>query len=308
MTGGQRAEPAIAVVIPTYQRAGPVVRAVESALSGGDPAVEVAVADDASTDGTAEVLGGIDDPRFHLTVARSHANGNVARNAGLALTTAPIIAFLDSDDVFLPGRLDRLRGYFAAHPDVDAVLDGFVVVEGGRREEVRHPTACPQPGEWNELLLAHALPLTCSAIAVRREALDAVGGFDPTLTRHQDRDLLMRLTRAHRVAVGSGCDVVKYQSADSFSRKSKDYVAGLDAFTARHPALLDEAHRDLLAYLIARGILRPLLAGRFAAAIGEGRALARATTLPRGLFAAFLRYPRGKVARRRLANAFARGK
>ena len=297
----------IAIVIPTYNRAETIARAVQSVLAAPVAGLELVVADDASNDKTSAVLAEFADVRLKVLFAGQHRNGNVARNAGIAATTAPVVAFLDSDDEFLGGRIERLVDYFAANPSVEGVLDGFVVVDGAKRQTIRHREQVPTSAAWSELLLAHALPLTCSAIAVRRQALTAVGGFDESLGRHQDRDLLMRLAARCRVAVGAGVDLVKYQRGDSFSRNARDYVAGLDAFAIRHPALLDAEHRDVLAYLVARGILKPWFAGRFGAAIKEGWALTEAKNIPFGFLGAVSRYTRGKAIRRRIEREFAGG-
>lgn len=296
--------PDIAIVIPTYNRGQVVAAAVKSALDGAGPGVELVVVDDASDDETEAVFAGFDDSRVRYLRLPARANGNVARNAGIAATTAPIVAFLDSDDLFKPGRAGRLVAYFAAHPEIDAVCDSFDVVNRGAVEPANAPARVLTGAALVDAMVCHAVPLSCSSIAVRRTVLEAIGGFAPALRRQQDRDLLLRLA-PYRVAFGTGADVVKIQSIDSLSRQVSDYASGLDALVARHDVFRQEAYRDVLSYLSSRMILKAVFGGRLRAAWSEYRALARAAHLPRGLVQSSLRYGRGKRTRKALCRALA---
>lgn len=107
---------AVSVVIPTYNRAPLVTRAVESALAQCRPGDEVVVLDDGSTDDTEERL----KPFRDRIVYRKVVNGGAgrARNLGMDLASRPLVAFLDSDDEWLPGKLDLQRGLLDARPDL----------------------------------------------------------------------------------------------------------------------------------------------------------------------------------------------
>jgi glycosyltransferase involved in cell wall biosynthesis len=297
--------PEISVVIPTFNRADTVGRAIHSVLVNGHDDLEVIVVDDTSTDRTSDVIEAIADERLRYVRLPEKRNGNVARNRGVELALAPVVAFLDSDDVFLPGRPDRLARFFRAHPDVHATLDGFSVIKGRRQELVLQPQATFPPAQLADLLLSHALPLTCSAIAVRRSMLTVMGGLNPHLLRHQDRDLLLRLSSACVIAFGSGSDVIKHQQPDSVSRRSDGYVESLDALLARHTNLLDQRHGDILGYLAVRDVTKQIIHGRFVSAVSEIRALSRShrQCLPYGFFQSILRYSAGRRARRQLAKA-----
>src|ERR687887_1081438 len=123
----------VTVVIPTYNRSHVVDRAVRSALAQTHRDVEIIVVDDGSTDDTAARVRTFTDPRVRH-VARPHRGVSAARNAGVALATTDVVAFLDSDDVWRPDKLERELAFLAAHPDVDAVFsdlekhDGAVLV------------------------------------------------------------------------------------------------------------------------------------------------------------------------------------
>jgi glycosyltransferase involved in cell wall biosynthesis len=108
--------PAVSVVIPTHNRARMVVRAVESALPQCRPGDEVIVVDDASQDDTAARLQVFGD-RIRYERVR-HGGAGWARNCGIGLARNPLVAFLDSDDEWLPGKLELQRTLLAARPDV----------------------------------------------------------------------------------------------------------------------------------------------------------------------------------------------
>lgn len=296
--------PDISVVVPTFNRAATLGRAIRSVLDDSFPGLELIVVDDASTDITDRLIAEIDDSRLRYVRLPEKANGNVARNRGINLAASPLVAFLDSDDAFLPGRAERLVRFFASHPRVEVTLDEFAVVTGTKKAMAAQPHGSFPPARLADLLLCHALPLTCSAIAARRSVLMEAGGFDPDLRRQQDRDLLLRLCASHRVALGTGSDVVKYQQRDSISRQSAGYVASLDALLGRHASALRERHRDVVGYLAARNVLREIFHGRILAAMGELRALSPAERkhLPEGFLRSVMRYPRGKRLRREMSR------
>jgi GT2 family glycosyltransferase len=106
----------VSVIIPTYNRAHLIERAVQSVLAQCGPADEVAVVDDGSTDNTSAVLAPYRDRIKYLVLA--HAGAGHARNAGIRATRNPLIAFLDSDDEWLPGKMEMQQAVLAARPDV----------------------------------------------------------------------------------------------------------------------------------------------------------------------------------------------
>ena len=294
----------ISVVIPTRDRAHTIERAVRSALDQRGVAVQVVVADDRSVDDTAARLHRLNDPRLHYMPPDGPAGANAARNRGAGQATAPLIAFLDSDDAFRPGHLAAVRILFDADAAIDACLSSFAVLRGTAHRLVRLPRTKGTGPTLRRLLLAHAIPLTCSAIVVRRPVFDRIGGFDPDLDRHQDRDLLLRLAHRHVVAFDPMVGVTKFQNRESFSRHPRGYISGLDALLTRHP--LGDTPEDawLRAYLIARPFISALFQARPHFLWSELRDLRRARHLPPSLASGLWRYRTGRRVRNHLAQAF----
>lgn len=145
----------LSVVIPAYNAAAFLGEAIESVFAQDAQAREVIVVDDGSTDATGAVAASYAEVRV---IAQANGGIGAARNTGLRVASAPLIAFLDADDVWTAGRLAALHA--ALSDDVDAVF-GQAVQFGEGREET-----APQPA------------LVAGTMLIRREAVARVGYFD----------------------------------------------------------------------------------------------------------------------------------
>jgi glycosyltransferase involved in cell wall biosynthesis len=186
--------PQVSVIIPLYNLGRFVGEAIESTLAQtiGRDALEVIVIDDGSTDGGGDVA------RRYAGPVRCHRQENrglsAARNAGLGLSHAPFVTFLDADDRVLPEKLEAQLAGFAAHPEAGLVYTGWRHID-----ESGHPL--PQRG-WSRYtgdVLGHLLLgnlIHPHAALVRRELVERAGGFDESLTSVEDWDLWLRISRA----------------------------------------------------------------------------------------------------------------
>ncbi|RWC96682.1 MAG: glycosyltransferase family 2 protein [Mesorhizobium sp.] len=299
---GAGATPRLAVVIPARNRRGSLPRTLASVLSDPRPDIELVVVDDGSEDDTEAYLASLADPRLAWRRLPVPSGANRARNEGAALTSAPLIAFLDSDDAFCPGRIERLIAFFDANPDVACTIDGFMDVADRRQRLHRLPDPTPDAERLRRLLLCHCVPLTNSTVTVRRSAFASIGGYDDGLYRHQDREFLVRLGRQHRIAFGKAVDVLKYREANSMSRTHAGYIAGLSDFVARCEDYQTPDYATILSYLTLRGVLKALAQGSFGVALAEIMAWRRASNLPGG-FGAVTGYFAGRRQRRQLEQS-----
>ena len=129
-----RLTPLVSVIIPTYNRASLIDRAVASVLGQTRDDLELVVVDDGSTDVTVDLLAGYrSDPRFHILCLPQNRGVSAARNAGAGATGAPWIAFLDSDDEWLPDKLSRQLRWSAANPELEIVQTQELWIRHGRR-------------------------------------------------------------------------------------------------------------------------------------------------------------------------------
>ena len=128
-------KPLLSVVIPTWNRAHIVCEAIESAFAQRIGQVEVIVVDDGSTDNTVEVLEKSFGSRIRLLRLPRRRGAGAARNAGIGLATGKLIAFLDSDDLWLPGKLDAELSVLEHFPEAEAVITDSLSFMEGRAED-----------------------------------------------------------------------------------------------------------------------------------------------------------------------------
>jgi len=191
------------VVIPTHDRAHLVGDAVRSALAQTQGDLEVIVVDDGSTDGTASVIAAIDDPRVRF-LRQPHLGIGAARNHGIRAARGRYLAFLDSDDLWLPDLLANEVPLLDADPGVALVhaRARAVGLDGRPRAKVsgQAPRAPAQP--LASLLYGNSVA-TPTAL-VRRASVEAAGLCDEGLVARVDWDLWLRVARAGEVAFVDG--------------------------------------------------------------------------------------------------------
>ncbi len=186
--------PTVSVVIPTYNSADTVARAIDSALGQTVPPTEILVIDDASSDDTAARLAAYADRSVRHIRLGQRGGAAHARNAGIAAATGDFVAFLDADDEWLPAKLARQLDLFEQDPSlVFAACRSLHIGRDGQVLGLIHhqvPVATG-PEAW-KALLAHNF-LATPTVLVRRDALLAVGLFDRSLPIAEDQDLWIRL-------------------------------------------------------------------------------------------------------------------
>lgn len=275
---GASKAPAISVVLPVHNRASVVGDAVRSVLAQQFHDFELIVIDDGSTDGTAETIGAFDDPRVRFIRLPENLGGNAARNKGIDVARAPLIAFLDSDDAYLPHKLGFTVRYFADRPEVDVLLDSFIKLYPDRdRAEIalRNPVL-----DDNEQILGalfnRRLWKATPGIAVRREAAIRVGLFDESLRRRQDFDFILRLAKVARIATTDEICWVKAYSAETISGSLANFAPSTIEFYWRHPEYYSNPEfRRGFAHDLGRHFSRLVKQRRIAAAWRDAKLLAR---------------------------------
>jgi glycosyltransferase involved in cell wall biosynthesis len=234
------------VLIPAYNAADTIGEALESVLTQRPAALEVIVSDDGSEDDLDAVLSGFGE---HVRVVRGpNAGLPTARNRAAAVAQGELLALLDADDVWLPGRVAALTEVAAARPDLSIITTDAVVTQDGR----------PDPDTYYGLRHFEVDDQECHILrenfvfgagAVRAAALASVGGYDPAARWAEDWDLWIRLIhRGHRAGL---VDVPLYEyrrRTGSLSNRKVDLALGvLTVLGGARPLLCDDRHREVLA-------------------------------------------------------------
>lgn len=186
------------VIIPTRNRATMVHQAVESVLAQKNVALELIVVDDGSQDATPFVLASYADAVIRLRLDPSQGV-SAARNAGILASRGEWIAFLDSDDLWLPGKLRAQLDYFRQQPHMRICQTEEIWIHKGRRRNPKKYHAKPS-GWCFERLLERCL-VSPSAVMLHRTLLDEVGLFDESLPACEDYDLWLRIGWRHPIGL-----------------------------------------------------------------------------------------------------------
>ena len=200
--------PSVAVVIPVRDRAAMLVEALASVLAQTYRDFGIVVVDDGSSDGSAaaaeDVLAGVAVPG---RVLRQQPRGvAAARNAGVAQLDARWIAFLDSDDLWMPRKLERQIAWLEAHPDYRVAQTDERWIDAGRH---RNPRRRHRKEEQLFLRSLGCCLVSPSAVVIARELFAACGGFDETFPVCEDYELWLRITIRELVGLVPEALVVK---------------------------------------------------------------------------------------------------
>jgi glycosyltransferase involved in cell wall biosynthesis len=181
--------PEVSVIIPTYNRCAMLLEAIDSVFAQTTQSFELIVIDDGSTDGTAEHLACLDKPiRFERI---EHGGPAAARNRGVSMAGTPLIAFLDSDDLWAPTKLERQLAFMRANPGCAISQTDEIWIRNGRRVNpgLRHRK---RAGDIFIDSLRTCL-ISMSATMMRADLFRSLGGFDEIMSAAEDYDLWLRI-------------------------------------------------------------------------------------------------------------------
>jgi glycosyltransferase involved in cell wall biosynthesis len=189
--------PEVSVIIPTYNRCAMLLEAIDSVLAQSTPEFELIVVDDGSTDGTEDHLVRLGKP---IRIERiEHGGPAAARNRGVALASAPLIAFLDSDDLWAPRKLERQLAFMRENPGCAISQTDEIWIRNGRRVNpgMRHRK---RAGDIFIDSLRTCL-ISMSATVMRADLLRSLGGFDEIMMAAEDYDLWLRILIDHEAGL-----------------------------------------------------------------------------------------------------------
>lgn len=268
-------KPRISVVLPVHNREDVLARAVQSVLDQRLKEFELVIVDDGSTDNSVAVANSFKDRRIKVVELGENRGGNVARNAGIHAAMSPLIAFLDSDDTYLPEKLERVVAQFDQKPDLELLVDSFIKVQPSGARVVRKNPVIDDRETFRRALFRRQLWKATPSISARRDAILTVM-FDETLRRLQDFDFLIRASEELSCASTDAVLWVKYWDANAISGQDNMIAANVE-LVRRHPEYLKvREYRPGLAYILRLSLWRRLKKANLGGAVRDVRQLASA--------------------------------
>ena len=187
--------PLVSVIIPTYNRADWLTEAIDSVLAQSYPSCELIIVDDGSTDRTRELIAGYKQPLHYLYQPNQGVSS--ARNLGIRSATGQYIALLDSDDLWLPQKVEQQVAIMEQCPELQLCHTEEIWIRRGVRVNPKK-----KHQKYGGYIFPYCLPLCVispSSAMIRRSLFDEIGYFDETLPACEDYDLWLRITKTYPV-------------------------------------------------------------------------------------------------------------
>ncbi|MBI1299288.1 glycosyltransferase [bacterium] len=229
--------PLVSVIMPTYNRGHLIQPAVKSVLGQTFTNFELVIVDDASSDDTAEVVASFQDDRIHYVKNTINQGAAGSRNSGFRAASSKYITYLDSDDEYLPTKLEKqvqklesLEG-----SQLDCVLCGYK--QTNRTKEVIIPS---QRDTTYENVLWFREIVNTAQLMARRECIEAVGGWDSSLKTYDDWELILRLLKEYRFGVVPEALYIYHHHGGSRVHSALNRIAALNTIIHKYDSLLQQ--------------------------------------------------------------------
>lgn len=259
--------PAVSVVLPTYNRAHSLSGAIRSVLDQSFRDLELIVVDDASTEDIEAVIANFGDPRIRYLRLERNSGAAAARNVGMAETRGRYIAFQDSDDIWLPGKLARQVELLEGQPPNVGVVTGLKILYGRDAARIYGPgrVACaPDPAKrmtLEEDQLKRSLldcRISLQNALFRRDCLPEITWFDPLAKASNDWEFVVRLAQHKLILEVTEPVVLAMISPDSISTNPRKRATGFLRILQKNKHVFErypEEHGNFL-YLAGMALYR----------------------------------------------------
>lgn len=212
----------VSVIIPAFNAAKTIVRAIDSVRNQNTPSLEIIVIDDGSSDGTTDlVLANVRaDENIRLIKLQKNSGVSAARNAGISVAQGKYLAFLDADDIWLPEKLSMQIKAMENDPLITLVsCNSQLVSASGDTLKEGHLNRPPTEGfeAWKTLLIYNFIPTP--TVLTYTDLVKNIGGFDESLTVGEDLDLWIKLGIQGKIVVLKEILIKYYDQAESLMKR-----------------------------------------------------------------------------------------
>ena len=234
--------PVISVVIPTYNRAHLIKRAIDSVLSQTYQDFELIIVDDGSNDNTEDIVKNINDDRIRYIRHNKNKGSSAARNTGIENSKGEYIAFLDSDDVWLEKKLEKqMKVFSASGPEIGVIHCGIQYIDYETQKPLKQWIIKDNINEkvFNTFGAAPGTP----TMLIRKSVLMDVGFFDESIPAHEETDLSIRLAQKYKYKLIDEFLVVSYSNHTQITSNLDSFIRGKEIIYEKHKNTLT---KDLL--------------------------------------------------------------
>lgn len=225
--------PLVSIIIPTYNRARLLGRAIQSILNQTYPNFEIIVVDDCSSDNTENVVRSFCDERMRYIRHEKNKGAVAARNTGIKAARGEYIAFQDSDDEWLSEKLEKqVRAFKFGPSDLGVVYTSFWLIDSGRKTYFPSSDVKQTEGNLHQALLEANFIGTSTAV-VRKECFEKTGMFE-NLPRLQEWDLWLRISKHYCFKHIDEPLVNAYCQPDSISRNMNDFIVARELILEKY--------------------------------------------------------------------------
>jgi glycosyltransferase involved in cell wall biosynthesis len=254
--------PTVSVIIPTYNRAKLLGRAIQSVLDQTYQDFELFIVDDASTDDTESLVQSFNSPKIRYIRHRQNKGISGARNTGIRSAGGDYIALQDSDDEWLPDKLEKqMRALAAAPPEVGIAYTGFYMIRGKKRKYLPSASITPKDGDIFRSIIQGEYLVSPQTTVIKRECFEKCGLFDERLPALEDWEMSLRLAKHYHFKYINEPLLRYYIQPDSLSRNKSAMVKSYRLILEKYP---EDFKRDKR--LLAKHYLR---LGHFLCSSGE---------------------------------------
>jgi glycosyltransferase involved in cell wall biosynthesis len=225
----------VSIILPVFNRAHLVAEAIRSVLVQSFQHFELIIIDDGSTDATVEVINSFNDSRI-IFLRQENFGRSVARNNGLAIACGRYIAFLDSDDVYLQGKLEIQVAYMDNHSEFGMIYTSAHCINSKGDLLDEQPYVAQVEGSiYKHIAFFQPLTITLPTVMLRRDVLDEIGGFDVVMERFEDTDLWRRIAKRYRVGAINipTCLLRTHENNTLRAQDPKQILVAVDYYVAK---------------------------------------------------------------------------
>jgi len=229
----------VSVIIPTFNKAATIMRAIESVQRQSYKNYEIIVVDDGSTDNTREVVREIPRVKYF---SKNNEGPSSARNLGIRKAEGKIIAFLDSDDEWRQDKLEKCIDKLTETPRARVVISNYAIYDEAEKKELKPPKRLRTYSPLMILLSFNETNLHTSSVVTYKGLIERVGGFDERLIRGEDWELWIRLSEIAEFAFINEPLLTVHIHPGSQTKTSEDrwndvVRIGIDKALARRPEI-----------------------------------------------------------------------